>query len=218
MSAYLLTPTEIGTLAYAIADRTALYGDAATVAKKLANENLRSVGYRYAWDATTAVKEFLGLKNATTYRRDCQHNANGVAQPSAEELRDLAESYEYQSCQCDDWPDTVAAEMIAVLLTDSCSDDLTDADIDLLLDLPAEDDEIAFVVDDCHADLRGVDADDDLPSPAYRAGQTDAHYNIYAAMTYANQPLAHQEYLRGWNDAWLQANDPVLYKIRTRAA
>jgi hypothetical protein len=52
----------------------------------------------------------------------------------------------------------------------------------------------------------------------YMLGALDAERGEYAAMQYVNDAQAFADYVRGWNDAWLAANDPVRCAIRHRAA
>lgn len=118
MSAYLVTPSNIGTLAQAIAEHTADYGDATAVAQTLAKENLRSVAYRYRTSEDGAAHDFMAM-SALHYCRDARcaalyagyHPANF----SEDELMDMVGEYRYQSCECDDWPETVAAQALSVV-------------------------------------------------------------------------------------------------------
>ena len=118
MSAYLTNPTKIGILAQAIAAQTHEHGDAAAIAQELAAENLRSVGHRYGEDANGTAQKFMGI-SAAQYVKLCSDAARDPANApdgmSHAALLDLVGEYRYQSCECDDWPQTKAAGMLQVL-------------------------------------------------------------------------------------------------------
>lgn len=117
MSAYLVSPAIIGILAAAIAERTTDHGDAENVARILVNENLRSVGYRYEMTNARAARAFLGM-SVTQYRQACVASAldsSITGGHSALDLREQADRYTYQACECDDWPTTQAARAIDAL-------------------------------------------------------------------------------------------------------
>lgn len=117
MSAYLTSPEKIGTLAQAIAARTD-QGDATAIANTLAAENLRSVAWRYRTDANGAARKFMGMSEGN-YRRLARIAATCLdhdpAQMSEAALLHIAGEYQYQSCECNDWPETKAARLLAVL-------------------------------------------------------------------------------------------------------
>lgn len=130
MSAYLVHPTRIGTLAQAIAARSTQHGDATActapmavtaIAHTLAAENLRSVAYRYGTDANGAANIFLRM-SAARYKLNCrveatnpENDPSGINSLSHAALIDLAGEYRYQSCECGDWPESQAAALLKML-------------------------------------------------------------------------------------------------------
>lgn len=118
MSAYLTDPNKIGILALAIAAQTNQFGTAGKVAETLAKENLRSVGQRYRGNANEVAKDFMGI-SAAKYIHRCRqavlNPANALELVDRDQLEDIADEYRYQSCECDDWPETTAAQALAHL-------------------------------------------------------------------------------------------------------
>lgn len=118
MSAYLCNPNKIGTLAQAIAAHTTEFGTSTVIAQTLAAENLRSVGCRYGLDAKATAKAFMST-TAIKYTRECRAAAldpmYAPANFSQDALLDIEREYHYQSCECDDWPDTQAAKMLKAI-------------------------------------------------------------------------------------------------------
>lgn len=118
MSAYLVDPTCIGTLAQAIAARTQRQSNPGVIATQLAGENLRSVAHRYRTTNSGAATMFMGI-SAGRYIAQCRANAlsdvNNPSEMSAAALQDIAGEYRYQSCECDDWPETKAAQLLKLV-------------------------------------------------------------------------------------------------------
>lgn len=118
MSAYLVDPTRIGTLAQAIAARAPRQSNPGEIATLLADENLRSVACRYRTNKTGAAQMFMGI-SAARYIAQCRANAvspvNSPDEMSVAALQDFAGEYRYQSCECDDWPETKAAQLLKLI-------------------------------------------------------------------------------------------------------
>jgi hypothetical protein len=66
-----------------------------------------------------ASVHFSACKHAAKYTQLCSNAANDPANSpdsiSIAALLDLSDGYRYQSCECDDWPETKAARMLMVL-------------------------------------------------------------------------------------------------------
>ena len=131
MSAYICNPEHIGILAaYAATNDCAIYewrqGDAIltaqNVAKGLALENIRSVATRYPNDKD-GERPGPCLKDADIVEA-CQIYAGYFAEklsgaivmaedvPEGIQILKLAQSLDYQSCETDDWPLTLAARQL----------------------------------------------------------------------------------------------------------
>jgi hypothetical protein len=80
--------------------------DFGRIAHELWSENARSVGFRYA-----ASKSDLGIEGAAPEYARKGAAAYAVVWTPAE-LGCAAQCLEYQSCECDDWQSTGAAEIL----------------------------------------------------------------------------------------------------------
>jgi hypothetical protein len=118
MSAYLCSATHIAIVALAIAARTTDYSDAKQIAAELARENRRSIDYRYPRDAAKHTPTERAEMDAD-FVAECQLEVGLLAVKFAAvpkpRLIGLAHCLAYQSCECNDWPDTAACKMLAVL-------------------------------------------------------------------------------------------------------
>ena len=131
MSAYIVNPEHIGVLAaYAAVNNCAVYEwrkntnilTAQNVAKGLALENIRSVAHRYP-DDKDGQRPGPNLKDADIVEA-CQIYAGHFAKRlggvivMAEDVLEpiqvikLVRSLDYQSCETDDWPMTLAARQL----------------------------------------------------------------------------------------------------------
>ena len=140
MSAYIVNPEHIGILAaYAAVNDCAIYEwrmsndihTAQNVAKGLALENIRSVAHRYP-NAGDGQRPGPGLKDADIVEA-CQIYAGHFAKRMggvivmAEDVLEpvqvlkLVRSLDYQSCETDDWPMTLAARQLEWIMGEAIS-------------------------------------------------------------------------------------------------
>ena len=120
MSAYICSPEHFGILAaFAVQRRCAIYDwqlgnndieTAQAVARGLARENIRSVAYRYPDDESGSrpgpcLKDEEIEEAAAIYAAYFVTHPQGVAPI---QIIKLCQSYDYQSCETDDWKDTLA--------------------------------------------------------------------------------------------------------------
>ena len=157
MSAYICNPEHIGILAaYAAVNDCAIYEwrmsnnilTAQNVAKGLALENIRSVAHRYP-SLGDGQRPGPGLKDADIIEA-CQIYAGYFAKRlggvivMAEDVIEpvqvlkLVRSLDYQSCETDDWPMTLAARQLEWIMGEaiSCLDGYEDADWSFTGSLP----------------------------------------------------------------------------------
>ena len=157
MSAYICNPEHIGILAaYAAVNDCAIYEwrkrdsilTAQNVAKGLALENIRSVAHRYPNDKD-GQRPGPNLKDADIVEA-CQIYAGHFAKllggvvVMAEDVLEpiqvikLVRSLDYQSCETDDWPMTLAARQLEWISGEaiSCLDGYEDADWSFTGSLP----------------------------------------------------------------------------------
>ena len=150
MSAYVVNPEHIGILAaYAATNDCAIYEwrmrnnnilTAQNVAKGLALENIRSVAHRYP-SCKDGQRPGPNLKDADIVEA-CQIYAGHFAKRMdgvivmAEDVLEpiqvikLVRSLDYQSCETDDWPMTLAARQLEWIMGEAirCLDGYEDAD------------------------------------------------------------------------------------------
>lgn len=121
MSAYICNPEHFGILAaYAALTKCAIYEwrdhsrdpirTAQSVAKGLARENIRSVAHRYPEDAD-GNRPGPCLKDADIEEAAAIYAAHFMANPpqlTSIQVLKLSTSLDYQSCETDDWKDTLA--------------------------------------------------------------------------------------------------------------
>lgn len=123
MSAYISNPETFGILAaYATLNKCAIYDwrqdsgisieTAQLVAKGLASENIRSVAHRYPGDMDNLPGPALSIPEI--YEAAALYTAHFLANPSyVRKLKPvqvlvLCQGVDYQSCETDDWRDTLA--------------------------------------------------------------------------------------------------------------
>jgi len=140
MSAYIVNPEHIGVLAaYAAVNDCAIYEwrmsdnilTAQNVAKGLVLENIRSVAHRYPNDED-GHRPGPGLKDADIIEA-CQIYAGHFAKRlggvivMAEDVLEpvqvlkLVRSLDYQSCETEDWPMTLAARQLDWIMGEAIS-------------------------------------------------------------------------------------------------
>jgi hypothetical protein len=125
MSAYICNPEHLGILAaYAVLNDCAVHewqhtrkntleakiDTAQRVAKGLARENIRSVATRYPNDVDGS-RPGPGLKDAEIEEAAAIYAAHFVVHPQRLkpiQILKLSRSLDYQSCETDDWKDTLA--------------------------------------------------------------------------------------------------------------
>lgn len=127
MSAYICNPEQFGILAaYAVinkcqvsewthyrADRDADVKNAQVVARGLARENIRSVAHRYPGDKDghrpgPCLLDAEIEEAAALYAAHFMANSHYVRKLSPLQIIKLCQSMDYQSCETDDWKDTLA--------------------------------------------------------------------------------------------------------------
>jgi hypothetical protein len=150
MSVYILDPSALGLLAaFAVQHNCVIKerglhfskeGAAQAVAKGLARENIRSVACRYPEDESGSrpgpcLKDEEIEEAAAIYATHFVTNPQGVAPI---QIIKLCQSYDYQSCETDDWKDTLAWQQINWILGAAirCLNGYEDAKWDFQLVLP----------------------------------------------------------------------------------
>lgn len=131
MSAYICDPSHFGILAaYAVKERCVIrefevMGDpvlvAQTVARNLAKENIRSVAYRYPRD-TDGNRPGPCLKDAEIEEAAAIYAAYFLANPHhlpAVQILKLVNCLDYQSCETEDWKQTVAFKQLEWITHDA---------------------------------------------------------------------------------------------------
>ncbi len=123
MSAYLMNPSEIGTLAaYATQDKSTQFGacynkgldELSDVAECLALANIESVEDRYK--GTEGAEKFMGISNAE-FISQCLHSAIGanLTPYNPGQIARLAATYDYQASEPDGWYDSRAFKVLTVI-------------------------------------------------------------------------------------------------------
>lgn len=157
MSAYICNPEHIGILAaYAAVNDCAIYGwrmsdnilTAQNVAKGLALENIRSVAHRYPNDKDgqrpgPCLKDADIIEACQIYAAHFAKRLGGVVVMAEDVLEPvqvlkLVRSLDYQSCETDDWPMTLAARQLEWIMGEAISrlDGYEDADWSFTGSLP----------------------------------------------------------------------------------
>ena len=157
MSAYICSPSHIGVLAaYAAVNDCAIYEwrmsnnilTAQNVAKGLALENIRSVAHRYPNDEDghrpgPCLKDADIVEACQIYAGHFAKRLGGVIVMAEDVLEPiqiikLVRSLDYQSCETDDWPLTLAARQLEWIMGEAISrlDGYEDADWSFTGSLP----------------------------------------------------------------------------------
>lgn len=157
MSAYICAPSHIGILAaYAAVNDCAIYEwrmsnnvlTAQNVAKGLALENIRSVAHRYPNDNDgqrpgPCLKDADIVEACQIYAGHFAKRMDGVIVMAEDVLEPvqvlkLVRSLDYQSCETDDWPMTLAARQLQWIMGEVIShlDGYEDADWSFTGSLP----------------------------------------------------------------------------------
>lgn len=140
MSAYIVNPEHIGILAaYAAVNDCAIYEwrmsdnilTAQNVAKGLALENIRSVAHRYPDDKDghrpgPCLKDADIVEACQIYAGHFAKRMGGVIVMAEDVLEPiqvikLVRSLDYQSCETDDWPMTLAARQLDWIMGEAIS-------------------------------------------------------------------------------------------------
>jgi hypothetical protein len=123
MSAYICSPSHIGILAaYAALNDCAIqtwrtgirFETAQAVAKGLAQENIRSVAHRYPNDKD-GHRPGPPLCDASIIEASAMYAGHYISQPqqlTPVQVLKLCDCLSYQSCETDDWEDTLAAKQL----------------------------------------------------------------------------------------------------------
>ena len=118
MSAFVCTPNHIATLVayHKSAEYAGQSFDMGRAAETLMRENIRSVADRYPdctdgdYPGASGTQQEL-VDEAKRLVNDAAFCAEAAAKSPVEILK-LAQSLEYQSCECDDWDTTEAKKLI----------------------------------------------------------------------------------------------------------
>lgn len=140
MSAYIVNPEHIGVLAaYAAVNDCAIYEwrmsnnllTAQNVAKGLVLENIRSVAHRYPNDEDgqrpgPCLKDADIIEACQIYAGHFAKRLGGVVVRAEDVLEPiqvlkLVRSLDYQSCETDDWPMTLAARQLDWIVWEAMS-------------------------------------------------------------------------------------------------
>lgn len=115
MSAFLCTPKHIALIATWAADR-GLVVDRAATARLLAEENIRSVAYRYPHRAENLVEQWLDMPEDEFFTKCMETRVEGYA-PA--QVNNLAESLDYQSCEHPGWKTSKAKRIVDLVIRDT---------------------------------------------------------------------------------------------------
>lgn len=85
-------------------------------AKVLAEANIASVEYRYPDLIGSSVRAFLSLESNEEYVKECQEEFAGPL-PTATGVIKLINSLDYQSCEREDWEESLAYQYLNRLRT-----------------------------------------------------------------------------------------------------
>lgn len=113
MSAYIVSPEQIQTIV-TWANRNHALPCRATpeeTARVLAEANIASVEYRYPDLIGCSVKAFLSLSSNEEYIEACQEEFQGPL-PTATGVIKLINSLDYQSCEREDWEESLAYQYL----------------------------------------------------------------------------------------------------------
>lgn len=139
MSAFLVSPQHIHLLV-SYAKHTGVVRtdeDAARLARKLAEENIKSVEYRYPDMAGRSAQEFLTFASNDEYVNTCAHPWDDTPLPDNRwgvkvrrplyiavrqpvEVIKLAHSYEYQACEHPGWETSDACDFLRLIVKAAC--------------------------------------------------------------------------------------------------
>ena len=113
MSAFICHPDHISNLAHALAAFDVSPMGADRLAEILANANAASVGVRYRMTPDEAVQDFFGVP-LDEYIELCQ-KAPRAYRLGVVDLLKMAQCFDYQACEIDDYDDTQAAALMSRL-------------------------------------------------------------------------------------------------------
>ena len=113
MSAYIVSPEHIQQIVtWAERNHSLPYHvSREEAAKLLAEANISSVEYRYKDLIGCSVKAFLSMDSNEEYIAECQEEFTGPL-PSAVGVIKLLNSLDYQSCEREDWEESLAYQYI----------------------------------------------------------------------------------------------------------
>ena len=128
MSAFLVSPKHIGTLAasfcFSRASEWRHIGTCDEIAETLARQNLRSVESRYPDLTGRGAEEFLSISNQDYIAASARASfdvRNALQYSKAgrwhADLLKAAQCYEYQSCETSDWEQTQAAKVCREIIS-----------------------------------------------------------------------------------------------------
>lgn len=112
MSAFLCSPKHIALIATWAADR-GLVKDRSSTARLLAEENIRSVAYRYP---NVAVEWWLSMTEEA-YLAECMRTR--VEGYAPDRVNNLAKSLDYQSCEHPGWETSEAKRIVDLVIRDT---------------------------------------------------------------------------------------------------
>lgn len=113
MSAYIVSPEQIQTIVTWAKRHDSLPCRATPeeIAKVLAEANISSVEYRYPDLIGGSAKAFLSVESNEEYIEECQREFAGQL-PNATGVIKLINSLDYQSCEREDWEESLAYQYL----------------------------------------------------------------------------------------------------------
>ena len=113
MSAYIVSPEQIQTIVtWAQRNQSLPYNSTREeIAKVLAEANISSVEYRYKDLSGTSARAFTGCESNEAYVKECQEEFPGPL-PTATGVIKLINSLDYQSCEREDWEESLAYQYL----------------------------------------------------------------------------------------------------------
>ena len=113
MSAYIISPEQIQAIVTWAKKNDSLpcRANPEEIAKVLAEANIASVEYRYPDLIGSSVQAFLSLSSNEEYIEECQREFPGLL-PTAIGVIKLINSLDYQSCEREDWEESLAYQYL----------------------------------------------------------------------------------------------------------